>query len=69
MFSFINKKAQHFEMLGKNTINKNYLPALSLETVNFFLPLRLRAANTLLPFAVAILSLKPCLFTLFLLEG
>lgn len=41
----------------------------SLETVNLFLPFALRAARTLLPFGVDILSLKPCLFVLFLLDG
>ena len=35
----------------------------------FLLPLARRAANTRRPFAVAILSRKPCLFLLFLLEG
>ena len=41
----------------------------SSATVNFFLPLARRAANTLRPFAVAILSRNPCLFLLFLFEG
>jgi hypothetical protein len=39
------------------------------ETVSFFLPLALRAARTLLPLGVDILSLKPCLFVLFFLDG
>jgi hypothetical protein len=39
------------------------------ETVSFFLPLALLAARTLLPLGVDILSLKPCLFALFLLDG
>jgi hypothetical protein len=39
------------------------------ETLSFFLPLALREARTLLPFGVDILSLKPCLFALFLLDG
>ena len=47
----------------------NYFNLSSFETVSFFLPLALRAARTLLPFAVDILSLKPCLFALFLLDG
>lgn len=48
----------------------NYLLCCgSSETVSFFLPLALRAARTLRPFAVAILSLKPCLFFLFLFDG
>jgi len=39
------------------------------DTESFFLPFALRAARTLLPLGVDILSLKPCLFTLFLLDG
>jgi len=41
----------------------------SSETVNFFLPRARREANTRRPFAVAILSRKPCLFLRFLLDG
>ena len=41
----------------------------SSETLNFFLPLALLLAKTALPLAVDILSLKPCLFLLFLLDG
>lgn len=41
----------------------------SSETVNFFLPFALRLANTRLPLADDILSLNPCLFLRFLLEG
>jgi hypothetical protein len=41
----------------------------SVETESFFLPFALRAARTLLPLGVDILSLKPCLFDLFLLDG
>jgi hypothetical protein len=41
----------------------------SSETVSFALPLALREANTLRPFAVDILERKPCLFFLFLLDG
>ena len=50
---------------------KNYysLSNFSSETVSFFLPLALLAANTLRPLAVAIRSRKPCLFFLFLFEG
>ena len=49
---------------------KNYALCLrSSETVNLFLPLARRDANTRLPLAVAILSRKPCLFLLFLCEG
>jgi len=51
-------------------INKyDYFSFISEETVSFFLPLALRAARTLLPFGVDILSLKPCLLALFLLDG
>jgi len=46
-----------------------YLSLSSLETESFFLPLALRDASTLLPLGVDILSLNPCLFALFLLEG
>lgn len=41
----------------------------SSETDSFFLPFARRAFNTLRPFTVDILSLKPCLFFLFLLDG
>jgi len=46
-----------------------YFNLSSEETVSLFLPFALRDARTLLPFGVDILSLKPCLFDLFLLEG
>jgi hypothetical protein len=52
-----------------NSIHSGYLCVFSSDTVNFFLPLALRAANTLRPFADAILSRKPCLFFLFLTDG
>lgn len=45
------------------------LPQYSSETVSFLRPFALRDASTLRPLAVAILSRKPCLFFLFLLEG
>lgn len=49
---------------------KNYsLSNFSSDTVNFFLPLALLAANTFRPFASAIRARKPCLLFLFLLEG
>ena len=48
---------------------RNYFRRFSSETVNLYLPLALLAANTLLPFLVAILALKPCLLALFLLDG
>jgi hypothetical protein len=47
----------------------NYFNFSSGDTDSLFLPLALRDARTLFPFEVDILSLKPCLFTLFLLEG
>mgnify|MGYP005927799979 CR=1 FL=1 len=46
-----------------------FTPLYSSETVSFLRPLARRAANTLRPLAEAILSRKPCLFFLFLLEG
>ena len=45
------------------------VPQYSSDTVSFLRPLALREASTRRPFAVAILSRKPCLFFLFLLEG
>jgi hypothetical protein len=39
------------------------------ETETLFLPLARLLAKTLRPFAEAILSLKPCLFLLFLFDG
>jgi hypothetical protein len=39
------------------------------ETETFFLPLARLAARTFLPLADDILSLKPCLFLLFLFDG
>jgi hypothetical protein len=41
----------------------------SSETVSLARPLARRAFKTFLPLAVAILSLKPCLFFLFLFDG
>ena len=49
--------------------NYFFFPLYSSETVNFARPFARRAANTRRPFFVAILSRKPCLFFLFLLEG
>lgn len=49
--------------------DKKDYPLYSSETVNLALPFARRAANTLRPFAVAILERKPCLFFLFRLEG
>ena len=45
------------------------VPQYSSDTVSFLRPFALREASTLRPLAVAILSRKPCLFFLFLLEG
>ncbi len=50
-------------------VYQNYFRRFSSETVNLYLPLALLAANTLLPFLVAILALNPCLLDLFLLDG
>ena len=50
-------------------ISYYYFNLSSGVTESFFLPLALREARTLLPLGVDILSLKPCLFALFLLEG
>lgn len=46
-----------------------HLNLFSSETVSFLRPLLLRAASTRLPLAVSIRERKPCLFTLFLLDG
>ncbi len=46
-----------------------FLPRLSSDTVNFFLPFALRAAKTRRPLAVDILSLKPCLCLRLVFEG
>jgi hypothetical protein len=46
-----------------------FLPRLSSDTVSFFLPFALRAASTLRPFAVDILSRKPCLCLRLVFEG
>ena len=48
---------------------KYHFTLISEETVSLFLPFALLAEITLLPEGVDILSLKPCLFTLFLLDG
>ncbi len=46
-----------------------YLTIFSSDTVSFFLPFALLAESTLRPLAVDILSLNPCLLTLFLFDG
>jgi hypothetical protein len=51
-------------------LNIHYFFGLaSDETDNLFLPLARLLAKTLRPLAEAILSLKPCLFLLFLFDG
>jgi hypothetical protein len=47
----------------------SYLREYSSDTESFLRPLARRAANTLRPDAVDILSLNPCLFFLFLFDG
>ncbi len=66
--SFHYKVVKKIRFLNQNT-NIYSLSNFSSETVSFFLPLALLAASTLRPLAVAILSLKPCLFFLFLFDG
>lgn len=52
------------------TGGENYsLSSFSSETVSFFLPLALLAANTFLPSGLAIRVRNPCLLVLFRLEG
>ena len=46
-----------------------YFTVISSETDSFFLPFALLLLTTFLPFTVDILSLKPCLFFLFLFDG
>jgi hypothetical protein len=46
-----------------------YLSLSSEDAESRFLPFALREARTLLPLAVDILSLNPCLFAFFLLDG
>ncbi len=58
-----------FLILFRVSVAYAFTPLYSSETVSFLRPLARRAANTLRPLAVAILSRKPCLFFLFLLEG
>ena len=58
----------HNPLLFKNYFTA-YFRRIASETDNLFLPLALREANTLRPFAVDIRSLKPCLLRFFLTEG
>jgi hypothetical protein len=63
-------KKLFFTFPQKDVKLSNYLLCLgSSETLNFFLPFARRAFSTLRPLAVDILSLKPCLFFLFLFDG
>ena len=64
----VNKR-NYFAAFCQNRVYYAFTPLYSSDTVNFLRPLARRAANTRRPFAVAILSRKPCLFLLFLLEG
>lgn len=50
-------------------IGEVYLKRISSDTVSFLRPLARLRDNTFLPLALAILSLKPCLFLRFLLDG
>ncbi len=65
------KQDQIFLVLPVISLIRDYflVPQYSSETVSFLRPFALRDASTRRPFAVAILSRKPCLFFLFLLEG
>lgn len=53
----------------KSSAKNYFFRVFSEETVNLCLPFALLALITLLPLAEDILSLKPCLFFLFLREG
>ena len=64
----LKKTLEHLNIINKN-VNYYFLCLGSQDTVNFFLPLALLLARTFLPFTEAILSLKPCLFLLFLFDG
>ena len=54
---------------GEKQMKNNYFFGISSETESLFLPLALLLDKTSLPDAEDILSLKPCLFFLFLLDG
>lgn len=56
-------------LFHKTNYEYYFLPILSSETVNLLRPFARRRANTFRPLAVDILSLNPCLFLRFLLEG
>ena len=50
-------------------VNHYFLCLNSEDTESFFLPFARLRARTFLPLTEAILSLKPCLFLLFLFDG
>ena len=59
-----------FLYILKYFFSKNYLlSSFSSETVKLLRPLALLVFKIFLPFFVAILALKPCLLTLFRLDG
>jgi hypothetical protein len=65
-----NEPLSPFTLFPEIFIRKNYLlSSLSSETVKLFRPLALLAFKIFLPFFVAIRALKPCLLTLFRLDG
>jgi hypothetical protein len=53
----------HYLVIG------NYLTFIALETLKLVLPFALRRAITLRPFFELMRERKPCLLTLFLLDG
>lgn len=58
-------------MEGKTqfSVDEDYFNRISSETVNRLRPFARRRASTFRPFLLLILSRKPCLFFLFLLDG
>jgi hypothetical protein len=69
-FLGFNKKAIRRDgLLHAFRSGKNYLPFLSSETLNFFLPRARRRAMTALPLAVDIRCLNPCLLVRLRLLG
>jgi hypothetical protein len=68
---YVKKKGAFFKDTFKKILYEINYPfnLSSVETVSLCLPFALRVARTLLPLGVDILSLKPCLFALFLLDG
>lgn len=68
-----NKESKGFSLktstFSIRCTNRSSYPLYSSETVSLALPFERRDANTLRPFALAILVRKPCLFFLFLFEG